>query len=184
MEDFIRTEYELNEKYHDTKERVIWIAYTLYYAYSIGLSKYLLELKKNNINNKFGYLIFVFDIVIFVLSTIFLYMQSKRKYISVLKTEVIRKIIADGNIEIVRDWFCKDQEQVEKELLLKGRSICFKANRFEIVLYLVMFTLFIGKEIIIFEKFSIFKEPYYTINLITIISIVYYFFCSIYHKYT
>ena len=98
MENLIITEYELNEKYHDTKEHVIWIAYTLYYAYSIGLSKYVLDLKQKNINNKIGYLVFIFDIVIFILSTIFLYMQSKRKYISVLKTDVIRKIIADGNV--------------------------------------------------------------------------------------
>lgn len=101
MKDIIKIEYELNEKYHDTKERVIWIAYTLYYAYTIGLSKYLLEVKKNYINNKIGYLIFFFDIIIFVLSTVFLYMQCKRKYVSVLKTEKIRNIIADDDIEII-----------------------------------------------------------------------------------
>lgn len=183
MKDIIKIEYELNEKYHDTKERVIWIAYTLYYAYTIGLSKYLLEVKKNYINNKIGYLIFFFDIIIFVLSTVFLYMQCKRKYVSVLKTEKIRNIIADDDIEIIWDWFCKDQGKVEEELLLKNNRRWFKTNRIEIVLYLIMFTLFIGKEVIIFETFAIFKEPYYTIILITIISVVYYSACLIYHKY-
>ncbi len=37
--DMLRTLYERNEKYHDIKERVVWLAGVLYFTFSVFVIK-------------------------------------------------------------------------------------------------------------------------------------------------
>jgi len=89
MENMLRTLYELNEKYHDTKEHVVWLATTIYLALS------LLVIRHSNVllslTSEWGGLILLF--FVFLSTFLFIAGQTWQKCISVVKTAKFHELI-------------------------------------------------------------------------------------------
>ncbi len=113
MKDYLFKEYELNEKYHDSKENRAWIACALYFTYSLVVIKWILEIN-NKVFIKENYLLLMFTILIIdTLSFLFILFQFHKKALSVKKAAKVKTAIAnqynetDKNIWVNRVWQCE-----------------------------------------------------------------------------
>jgi hypothetical protein len=145
MKEMIKLDFKLNEKYHDTKEKVIWIAFGLYLTYSASIIKFVVEKKDLLLGYDIYFLIFILDIIISIFSFLFIVLQVSRKYMSVLKSQKIRYIISRNNDQDIINWFACSQFEIEKELGENNRKNIFLSNIIEIVLLMILCTIFIGK---------------------------------------
>lgn len=87
MESMLRTLYELNEKYHDTKEHVVWLAATIYLAFSL-----LVIQTKSVLPSEWAGLILLF--LVFLLTFLFIVGQTWMKCISAIRTGKFLKLVA------------------------------------------------------------------------------------------
>ena len=142
LKNFILKEYELNEQYHDTKEKSLWVAFALYYTYCVASTGYFLEIYNRNNYIRVGPLVVLINILIFVLFSLFIEMQGKRKCISVLKSTELNRIITSGSNYEIKRWFEYEQKELEIFLLKKYRKKLLLVCRIEIVLCLLMVIMF------------------------------------------
>ena len=79
-EDLLRTLYELNEHYHDVKERVVWLAGVIYLTFSVALIAWYLENKEVLSEHQLPTRqIAIFLTIVFVLTAIFIFRQTGHK---------------------------------------------------------------------------------------------------------
>jgi len=104
MKDIIIKLYELNEHYHDTKEKMAWLASSLYAAFSVAIITWLFSkeiykihiLKLNSIINII--LFFIIIVVVFICAILFICFQYKKKKISAVITDKYEKIILNEGL--------------------------------------------------------------------------------------
>lgn len=94
MEDRLMKLYELNEKYHDTKERMAWLGSSLYAAFSLAVLRIFFRKEiQDLINDCPVIIIIVFLLVIFICAFWFINVQYKKKRISVGISNEYMKIL-------------------------------------------------------------------------------------------
>ena len=155
IREFLKIDYELNEKYHDTKERVIWLAFGLYCAYSFGSIQFILSNENENfLLSKPDLFYVLIDMIILILALIFIFMQTKLKVISVFKKNALTKIMVDDSTEQIKNWF-RNQSSIGKILLKENKNKIYLTCRIEIVLFTIMVVVFILKSYWLLTKGSI-----------------------------
>ena len=99
IEDLLKTLYELNERYHDVKERVVWLAGVVYLTFSVALIAWYLDPENRNVLWSMPGLgkwhVAVFLSVIFVLVAAFIFRQTKHKVVSAAKTGQFNDLISE-----------------------------------------------------------------------------------------
>ena len=83
MNDMIIKLYELNEHYHDTKEKMAWLGSSLYFTFSLAIMRFLFVGKAQTIIKNHSKEIVVFLLAIFICALLFVYLQYRKKRISV-----------------------------------------------------------------------------------------------------
>ena len=96
VDDMIIKLYELNEHYHDTKEKMAWLASSLYAAFSVTIITWLFNKEICEIQS-LPFLII--EIGAFICALWFIIFQYKKKKISVLITGEYEKIILNKNLD-------------------------------------------------------------------------------------
>ncbi len=100
--------YELNERYHDTKEKMAWLATSLYAAFSLAILRiFFTEGVKAFIKDQPG-LIVIILLIIFCCALRFINFQYKKKRISVG--------ISKGFMEILPNQTLSDENKLEQML--------------------------------------------------------------------
>lgn len=94
IEDLLKTLYESNEHYHNAKERVVWLAGVVYLTFSVALIAFLNQ-GGSSIPAGLEKYAAVFLLVIFVLTTAFVWRQTWEKVRSVVKTGQLNKLILE-----------------------------------------------------------------------------------------
>jgi hypothetical protein len=95
MKDVLLKEYELNEKYHDSKENRIWLACGLYFTYSVATMSWILNPVQNGFAREDAWPLGLTMLLIDISSFIFLFLQAKRKADSVKRTGRIKRAFRD-----------------------------------------------------------------------------------------
>lgn len=97
MEELLRTLYELNEQYHNTKERIVWLAGVIYFTFSIVVLTWISKLPKYEfiwINREcLIILTMVFLTSIFCITSIFIICQTWHKCRSAIQTNNFHALI-------------------------------------------------------------------------------------------
>ncbi len=75
--------YELNEQYHDTKEKRAWLATTFYAAFCSAVIKWATTIENVETLQKYGWPILVLSVVIFLCVFFFNWFQYRKKRASV-----------------------------------------------------------------------------------------------------
>lgn len=130
--------YELNEKYHDTKEKRAWIAVSFYAAFTLGVANVPLD----DLISSIGYLVTVIiPTIIFVCVYLFIDFQYRQKRISVALEGRLNKILS------------RNTDNLEKELRIYFKIVdklntvgvkCRKSDyRIEISMTLLLLTLYV-----------------------------------------
>ena len=92
--------YQQNETYHDVKEKVIWLAGTVYYAFSFFVIKALLDIPNDRfVDKSLCWPAAIFLVAIFVLVIWFLRFHNRAKLKSVHEFDNLRSIIKQHGAE-------------------------------------------------------------------------------------
>ncbi len=81
VEEMLRTLYEQNEQYHNTKERVVWLSGVIYFIFSSAVLAWIPN-SENTVVQGQKPIITIFLILIFVLASVFILRQTGEKTIS------------------------------------------------------------------------------------------------------
>jgi hypothetical protein len=93
--------YELNERYHDTKEKMAWLATSLYAAFSIALLKWMMNKEYKNFITENYLLILIVLTVIFICAIWFINFHYYKKRNSVrIDGKTAKEIIESEKNEI------------------------------------------------------------------------------------
>ena len=106
MKDILLKLYELNERYHDTKEKMAWLGSSLYFAFSLAILRILFIEGIQKIINGCPLIIVGFLTVICGCALWFINIQYKKKRISVG--------ISNEFMEILPDKTLTDENKLEK----------------------------------------------------------------------
>jgi uncharacterized membrane protein YhdT len=93
MKEYLFREYELNEKYHDTKENRAWLACALFFTYSLVLLKWILSPVNQGIISENACLFVVMVFLVDLASFLFVFSQIQRKASSVRKSANLKHSI-------------------------------------------------------------------------------------------
>jgi len=77
--------YELNEKYHDTKEKMAWLASSLYAVFSVAFFKYAHNVQLHDLKDSLKIGIIAFSIGTFICVLRFINFQSMYLYVFSLR---------------------------------------------------------------------------------------------------
>jgi len=91
--------YELNEKYHDTKEKMAWLATSLYVAFSIALFKWIIAKQNNSFITSYCFYVLLFLSMIFGCALWFINFQYIKKRASVKIEEKITQEMCKLNVD-------------------------------------------------------------------------------------
>ena len=97
IEDLLKTLYELNEHYHDVKERVVWLAGVIYLTFSVATMAWYFQ-NRDTIPILKGleeWHAVVFLSAIFILTAVFICRQTWEKVRSEVKTEQFNDLIEE-----------------------------------------------------------------------------------------
>ncbi len=95
IEDLLKTLYELNERYHNVKERVVWLAGVIYLTFSVVTMAWYFQ-NRGTVSIPEGleeWHAIVFLSVIFVLTVAFICRQTWEKVKSVVRTGQFNNLI-------------------------------------------------------------------------------------------
>ncbi len=119
MKDVILKHIELNEKYHDTKERMAWIASSVYFTFSLFVLNWLFEHRNLFICCKQSFLMTIPLLFIYICALCFISLQFKMRWDSVNKAgalkEVLKKIRRDDFIASLPDKIDSELYKLEKK---------------------------------------------------------------------
>jgi predicted Co/Zn/Cd cation transporter (cation efflux family) len=107
--ELLKSLYERNEAYHDVKERVVWLAGTIYLTFSALLIAWYLRLPSKNVLSRFltsfvkPWHIIASLSAIFVLTGAFIIRQTVEKARSAVITEQYMKVVADVSNKSYKD---------------------------------------------------------------------------------
>ena len=90
MKDILLKLYELNERYHDTKEKMAWLGSSLYAAFSLAILRIFFAREMQDFINDYNMLFFVFLLLVFICAEWFINFQYKKKRISVRIDEELK----------------------------------------------------------------------------------------------
>ena len=82
MDDMIIKLYELNEHYHDTKEKMAWLGSSLYFTFSLAIMRFLFIQEIQTIIKKYPWIIVIFVLTLFGCVLRFVCLQYRKKRIS------------------------------------------------------------------------------------------------------
>ena len=103
IENILLKLYELNERYHDTKEKMAWLGSSLYFAFSLAILRILFIKGMQNIIKQYSWVPWV--IIGFLLAAIyccacwFINLQYKKKRISVGISNEFMDIVSNNKPE-------------------------------------------------------------------------------------
>ena len=98
MRDMIIKLYELNERYHDTKEKMAWLGSSLYFAFSLAILRILFIDGMQKIIKKYPGGIVFFVLAIFGCALWFVIFQYKKKKISVGISNEFMDIVSNNKL--------------------------------------------------------------------------------------
>ncbi len=122
MKDTILKHIELNESYHNTKERMAWVASTLYFGFSVLLIKWLLSGKA--VLNQNIPVVVVGLTIIYICALCFVLFQFEHRWDSVYKTKALLNVLrkSDGRMYSEFPEILEDEMEVEKKKKCNKRS--------------------------------------------------------------
>ena len=91
IENILLKLYELNERYHDTKEKMAWLGSSLYFAFSLAILRILFIKEMQNFIKQDPWVIIGFLLAICVFALLFINFQFKKKRNSVVYTGELEK---------------------------------------------------------------------------------------------
>jgi hypothetical protein len=161
--------YKMNENYHDQKENKIWVSFGLYYSYSITS---IITMLQSKIISSIGNVIFlfIFDIAILILASIFIYQQTKLKYNSVLKTTALAKKIVEEYSEDNKNYL---KNKIWNDVIDLESKDKFMISFNEIILFFIALVLFFCKYIFIISFENICNFRFCEKSIIFIIMVVF-----------
>jgi hypothetical protein len=148
MKETLLKEYELNEKYHDSKENRAWIACALYFTYSIILLQWILNTGSRRIIENNGCLLEIMIALIDISVFLFIFQQLRRKANSVRKAAILKYAIVNqytNNEKIVLSTIVWKDEIATKENIEGYFPGWLSLYFIELPLFFVMLLLFITK---------------------------------------
>lgn len=151
--DFLLLKYQLNENYHDSKEKSGWIAITLYYSLSISLFSFLFNVQLKNMD--MIYYSF-FYLVVTGVTFVFISKQFYRKAESVILTYCYNVLFKNATC-FEDEYFVKKEYTWEKLIGLYNM---------EIPLFIIAIILYCICQYRIIERLRIFDLQVYNFTCI------------------
>ena len=90
MENIILKNIEMNENYHDKKEKMAWIASSIYFAFSLLILRWLID---ETIDGYQKIMLLVLLAVIYTSALCFISLQFKLRWESVEKSDALREVL-------------------------------------------------------------------------------------------
>lgn len=92
MKELLKSLYERNDQYHDTKEHVMWLAATLYFWFSLAVLAWISKNKCIWESRKLLFILFLS--IAFLLVVVFVWFQNWKKCESLVKNDKLLTLMA------------------------------------------------------------------------------------------
>jgi uncharacterized membrane protein YciS (DUF1049 family) len=148
MKEYLFREYELNEKYHDSKENRAWIAWALYFTYSLLLLQWILRGGSQTIIKENTLILVILICLIDLSAFLFVLFQIQRKVHSVRKSSTLKSAIADTFDQTNRAIWSTVvwKNEMAESGNLQGSHFCWIGlYKIELPLFFLMFLFWIVK---------------------------------------
>jgi len=137
--------YELNERYHDTKEKMIWLGSSLYFIFSFTILIFIVSNKNFKWPTHNSIYLIIFLTLIFINALLFIWFQIKKKRASLQYTKQLERELSELKLQ--------DENKLKEIFKCRDKIFYGMVTHPEIFIIAPVFIFYIAQLILIIKPF-------------------------------